>query len=448
MKRFVGLLCLFTACARTDGDESVIDSFTSGTACSIDLDCGPGRHCGGDGLCAADCVAARDCGTGNTCSACGRCVPSGSRDDGCIAPVDRACTAEAECRTLGSEWSCDASHHCARTCKTDDSCSEFGRGFGCASSLCTRVCERDDQCFIHGYGWACVLPAGVDPIANADSDMPVRGTCTYDASRATFVNASATDPPALQLQGIWGFLLVSSVRTQGLPKIGGFVDTASIQYMIVRIDRDPASSAAVTIKEQWCSDELRNFDPDDYPIRSLFSVLLPDRNLSALRPITTRIEVVPSLVAGSTFDTLEQLDLRGAKLDHPLTDPLPTYKDLTHAWDQDHDGKPGLTAKVSGALSGDLYQSQRWRATLHGIVVDRDHLHGLVSGPSDQTVLGASNPDLVNDSFSTEHPQKDRTYFRAVRVASDASCRDIAQLAAVDGSWLAYDPHFDPEKKP
>jgi hypothetical protein len=444
MKRVLALFGLLVACARTDGDEARLAGFTSGTTCAIDLDCGPGRHCG-DGICAADCVASRDCGAGNTCSACGRCIPSDARDDGCIAPVDRGCTSDSVCRTLGSDWSCDPSHHCAHACTDDDGCSELGRGFGCASSLCSRVCERDDQCLIHGYGWRCVLPAGVDPIANADAESPVRGTCAFDASRVSFPSTSAADPPAQRLQGIWGFLLVSSVRTQGLPKIGGFVDTASIQLLIVRIDRD---GDGVTLQEQWCSNEFRNFDPDDYPIRSLFSVVIPDRNLNALRPMQNRIDVLPEWIAGSTFTTGEQLDLRGAKLANPLTDPLPTYKDLTHAWDQDHDGKPGLTAKVSGALSGDLYQAQRFRATLHGIVVDADHFHGLVTGPSDQSVVGASTPDLVNDSFSTAHPQGDRTYFRAVRVGAEASCRDIVSLASVEGAWLAYEPHFDPLKKP
>lgn len=444
MRRSLALFALLAACARTDGDAAALASFTSGTTCSIDLDCGPGRHCG-DGICAADCVAPRDCGAGNTCSACGRCIPTDAHDDGCIAPVDRACTIDDVCRTLGADWSCDASHRCAHACTNDDGCSEFGRGFGCAASLCTRVCERDDQCFVHGYGWRCVLPAGVDPAANAEAEKPVRGTCDYDASRASFPAAGATDPPAQQLQGIWGMLLVSAVRTQGLPKIGGFVDTASIQLLIVRIDR---SGDGVTVQEQWCADELRNFDQDDYPIRSLFNVVLPDTNLNGLRPVTTRIDVVPALVFGSTFTSAEQLDLRGAKLDQPLTDPLPTYKDLGHAWDQDHDGHPGLTAKVSGALSGELYQAQRFRATLHGIVVDADHLHGLVSGPSDQTVLGASTPDLINDSFSIAHPQTDRTYFRAVRLPSEASCRDIVSLASTEGAWLAFEPHFDPAKKP
>ena len=436
------VLLLLSSCARTDG-AALDPGFHGSTSCASDLACGPGRHCE-DGLCAASCIAARDCGADRTCSSCGRCIASGARDDGCVAPTDRRCGAAADCGSLGDDWSCDPSGRCARACVADGGCAELGRGFGCAGGLCTRVCTRDDQCLLHGYAWTCALPASVDPEINAESDTPVRGTCKYDASRIALTGGGPADPPALQLQGVWGALLVSAVHTQGIPKIGS-LHTASIQHLLARLRRD---GDAVVVEEQWCTAEFRNFDPDDFSFYELFKVVVPDRNVDALRPLSNRIEVVPPLTAGASFVTGEQLDLRGAKLTNPATDPLPTRADLTHAWDQDHDGFPGLTSKITGAISGEIYQAQRWRATLHGVVVDRDHLHGLATGPTDQAILGGTNADVVNDSFSTEHFQADRSYFRAVRLRTDASCRDVSVLATTEGSWLFYEPHFDATKKP
>lgn len=394
------------SCATTDG-APLPDTFVAGTQCADDLACGSGRHCDG-GTCARDCTDARQCGVGNTCSLCGRCIAEGASDDGCISPTERACTDNNDCqRSLGKSWSCD-DKRCARACSTSDQCRDLGRGFGCVDKVCARVCSREDQCWIHGFGWSC-------------GD---KGGCNYDASRAG--------------DSVWGFLVSSAVRTQGIPLLGR-VDTASIQHLLVRV-------RGSTVDQEFCLNEFKNFVDDDGPILELFKITLPDANLNALRPISSMVKL-PELVAGATF-TIERLDLRGAQLDDPATDPLPTAKDLTHAWDQDLDGFPGLTAKVSGAISGDMYQAQRWRSTFFATVVDRDHFHGLAKGPVEQTILGASTERLVNDSFSIEHPVPDRSYFRAVRMANTASCRDVERLAREIGSWLAYEPHFDPNKKP
>lgn len=437
------LAAALVGCSTTDG-RPLDDTFTSGTHCAVDLDCGPGRHCDA-GLCALDCTPTLGCGDGTLCSPCGRCVSPSAHDDLCLAPENHVCKTNQDCSgSLGASWSCDATSHCAHACNADTDCSDLGRGFGCSANVCARVCTREDECYVHGFGWSCQLPSGVDPVANADAMDPARGTCIPAPARVDFPAATPSDPASLQLQGVWGFLLANAVRTQGIPLLGQ-LDTESIQHLLVRVTRD---GDALVLEEKWCATELKNFVDDDGPVLDLFHVVYPDRNLDALRVVTTRVDLAPAIVAGTAFVTHEQLDLRGAKLAHPLTDPLPTYHDLTGQWDQDHDGFPGLTAKVTGAVSGDLYQSQRYKATFHGTVVDRDHWQGLVTGPSDQSVLGATSARLINDSFSIEHPQADRSYFRAVRMRNDASCTDVVRVARQDGSWLAFEPHFDPSKKP
>jgi len=438
------LVAIVVGCSTVDGTPVDLTG-VSGLACANDLECGPGRHCQA-GTCAIECSVARDCGPGRDCSSCGTCVKLGQRYDACLPASDRPCVSDGDCSaSIAPDWTCGADKICQRKCKDDVACTEIGRGFGCVDGTCVRRCISDERCFIHGFKWTCKLPPGVDPIVNDEAKDPVFGTCIADPKRIEFATPTPDDPPAAFVQGVYGMLLAASVRTQGIPLIGR-VDTVSIQHLLVRMTRD---GSAIAIEQKWCDTELRNFLEDDSPLAiEAFKVVLPDRNLDAIRVVRSRIEIVPALTTGATFVTTEQIHLRGARLAKPATDPLPTYKDLTNQWDQDRDGLPGMTAKVTGALSGDLYQAQRWKPTFEGMVVDADHLQGLAKGSTDQTILGATNALLVNDSYSTEHPQSDRSYFRLVRMRNDASCADVSRLATVEGGWLAFTPHYDPAARP
>ncbi len=443
-RSFVAVLAV-VGCSAVDGTPVDVAA-VAGAPCAVDLDCGAGRHCGNDGhgpICTIACAVARDCGPGSTCSPCGRCVAPGALDDACLPVTDRPCDDDASCRaSLGEGWRCEGT--CARTCDDDAVCGELGRGFRCDDGLCVRGCVDDPSCFLHGFGFRCALPDGVDPVANADAAEPVLGTCVSAPERIDYPAPQPTDPPSARLVGTWGFLLTSAVRTQGIPLLTK-VDTVSIQHLLVQVLRD---GDGVTLTEKWCGNELRNFAEDDGPLLDLFQVVEPDRAVDAIRLVQNRIDLVPPIADGAAFVTHEQLDLRGAKLTNPATDPLPSYKALEGAWDQDRDGHPGMTAKVTGALAGELYQAQRWRPTLHGTIVDADHLHGLAKGPSDQSVLGASTERLINDSWTTEHPHEDRSYFRAQRLKNEASCADVLRLARTEGAWLWFEPHFDPASRP
>lgn len=438
-------VAVLVGCATTDGTP--VDLATvAGAPCTADLDCGAGRHCAHDGqrsTCTIACSVARDCGPGGSCSPCGRCVAPGTTDDACLPVTDRPCDDDASCRaSLGDGWKCAGT--CVRTCGDDAVCAELGRGFRCDAGLCVRGCTHDESCFTHGFGFRCSLPAGVDPVANADAADPVLGTCVAAPERIDYAAPQPSDPPSARLVGTWAFLLTSAVRTQGIPLLTK-VDTVSIQHLLVQVLRD---GDGVTLTEKWCGNELKNFAEDDGPLLDLFQVVVPDRAIDAIRVVANRVDLVPAITDGSPFTSHEQIDLRGAKLGNPATDPLPSYKALAGAWDQDRDGNPGMTAKVTGALAGDLYQAQRWRPTLHGMIVDADHLQGLAKGPSDQSVLGATTDRLINDSWTTEHPHEDRSYFRAQRVKNDASCSDVMRLARTEGSWLWFVPHYDPAARP
>jgi hypothetical protein len=449
---FGALLAVFvivTSCSETDGTPPTQETLGL-RLCMGDLDCGAGRHCNDAKLCAIECVTSKDCVTKLTdpngpnelqCSPCGRCVAKGTRDSRCLSAVDQPCSNNDECTVaLGPTYQCNDTGFCAKTCTGDEACREVGRGWGCGpKSLCVRSCVYDGDCYFHGYRYGCRLPAGVDPVANADSATPVSGECISQGAIPGMKPPTPSDPPAAKYQGIWGMLLTSASRIDGVPILTR-LNAVNIQHLLVKITYDGAN---LSIQEKWCLNEVRNFQENDRPPFNLFEVKIPDRNVDSVRIFTNHALNVPAMLPGATFDTDELIDLRGAKLANPKTDTLPNYKDPTNQWDQDRDGKPGMTANVIGALTGELYQTQRFVAVLHARVIDERKMEGLISGTPDAAVLGGTQKDLINDAVTTAHPQADRTYFRAMRLEEEASCLDVIRLAGTEGSYIEFTPHVD-----
>jgi hypothetical protein len=421
-------------------------------ACRVDLDCGAGRHCGDGDVCAIDCVTSADCGYALAspdapndleCSLCGRCVAPNVRDSRCLGALDQPCKTGHDCElALGSGYGCDARGTCARECASDEDCRGIGRGFGCGDAhLCVRACFRDQDCAYFGWQYACSLPAGVDPKVNAEAFQPVFGQCLPTADLG-FEPVSAA-APASAYQGIWGMLLVSAMRVTGVPLFSS-LDSVAVERVLAKAT---SQGGDVTWQLKWCSIDIQNFAEDDGPPPSLFQIVVPDANVDSVLVTTSRALGVPPLAPSAAFRTQPMIDVRGARLANPATDPLPTHLDLTHQWDQDRDGNPGMTVDVTGLISGRRYQAQRTLSTFDALVVDRDHLHGLFALHADQTSLGASDPALVDDAVTSQHPDADRSYFRAQRVPDTASCADVVALAK-PGGWLEFHPHFDPNAKP
>jgi hypothetical protein len=165
---------------------------------------------------------------------------------------------------------------------------------------------------------------------------------------------------------------------------------------------------------------------------------------------------VPELAARATFTTDKLLEIRGAKLANPETDELPNWDtpNLEGQWDQDNDVHPGMTNVMTGVLTAEIYNAQRWTCILNVNAVDKDHLRGLVEHTSQQNVLGASKEGYVYDTVSTKHPQADRSFFKALRMDDTASCNDVIAERNKKGSWLYFsisEPatiHYDPNARP
>ena len=448
-----GLLLGLAACAPITDGTPVDPGDLGHAACANDLDCGPGRHCDAARVCALDCRADKkeaDCslvGEGLTCSPCGRCVAPGTSDVACLSALDTPCAADADCSVVGTGFVCGSGHTCVKGCDDDQACKSVGRGWGCepdgVRTTCQRVCSIGGDCAYHGWAYACQSSAG------ADGGAAVRGACVKGTSIAGFSTVTPSSPPAAAYQGVWGWLANSGAEESDVP-IYQTICATSAQHLLVKAAWAEGSND-LTLSLKWCDEHLENFRdaicPNDNPV----AVLIPDLYLDALRIVDLKVKALPALAAGAAFDTDRLLDIRGVdltKLTSPEFDPLPDKEHLETSYDQDLDGHPGLTVTLSGGLSGDRYQALRWLPVFHANAVDADHLQGLATGTSDESVLGASTAILATALHTQAHPDPTRTFFRAQRLRDDASCADVIALATDASSWIAFRPAYDASLTP
>lgn len=101
--------------------------------------------------------------------------------------------------------------------------------------------------------------------------------------------------------------------------------------------------------------------------------------------------------------------VQGAEVDEPSEAELPEDKSDDRVYDQDRTGHPGMTARIDGVLSGEVYLVQRGWDQWFGYV-DGDTIVGSVRWDSDQEILGASSSLLENqpDSEPVEDPSENR----------------------------------------
>lgn len=113
----------------------------------------------------------------------------------------------------------------------------------------------------------------------------------------------------------------------------------------------------------------------------------------------------------------------GARLDNPARDALPTGPSDPRVYDQDQDGHPGVTVKVDGLVSGEIYVVQRSWSELEGIQRSSDRFEGYVRFDQEQVILGATKKMLRNPLPS--RPDLNRSVFTFERVGDDATCASL-----------------------
>lgn len=118
--------------------------------------------------------------------------------------------------------------------------------------------------------------------------------------------------------------------------------------------------------------------------------------------------------------------LLGAELSDPETDQLPDDASDHRVIDADADGNPGVTVTVSGMFGGQVYLVQRLVRGLRGTLTADWRMDGLVTGRSEQEVVGASS--MILSIFTPRfRPDLDeeRSTFDWVPVPGVRSCEEL-----------------------
>lgn len=194
-----------------------------------------------------------------------------------------------------------------------------------------------------------------------------------------------------------------------LPVLGAEPTTT---YGVMRLEIAPGPTAgALALSMRIC--EVRIERERDVVVTSI-----PPSFIDALDPIER-----PATFDGAAFEAPWFTELRGVRLDAPDTDPLPTEADDPRVLDPDADGHPGLTARVSGLVDGEVYLVQRTRTRLSGTVNVFGLLDGGLEWTAEESVLGADDPLLVDGApFEVDPADPDASEFRSTRIEPDQDC--------------------------
>jgi hypothetical protein len=151
--------------------------------------------------------------------------------------------------------------------------------------------------------------------------------------------------------------------------------------------------------------------------------------------------------AQGTYSTETIIDLWGVRnLPDPIETPLPTPDNYQAApqsdwvWDEDGDGKPGVTIVMGGAVAGKVFVCKRTIYTFSGTVVGKDRVQGLVSTTKlESNSLDSTVSWLKGVGHSTADPDPRKSWFDEVRLKSGATCEDVAAVVS-DGTLATNRP--------
>lgn len=132
------------------------------------------------------------------------------------------------------------------------------------------------------------------------------------------------------------------------------------------------------------------------------------------------------------------IDLWGVRnLPDPVETPLPTKDNYQSppqsewVWDEDGDGKPGVTVFMRGTLSADLYVCKRNVYSFDGTVLSGDLIQGLIRQlKSESNSLASTVSWVAGEGSATPNPDPLRSWFDMVRIPDGAGCDEVRQALA------------------
>ena len=226
--------------------------------------------------------------------------------------------------------------------------------------------------------------------------------------------AGADGPEVPDVAGRW--LMIQELSTiADIPFLGEVRLTTTVGLFIDIVQ----DGTVLTMQDAYCFTDVE-LSTD------LFVTDVPDAVMRAICPeprTATLVEVDDRWHLIQDWHT----EVRGAELDDPANDPLPTYRSDPRLVDLDGDGHPGITlpAEILGLLSGETYAVQRFRYRLYGSFIDDRLVVGLLDWTTEQRILDASDALMMMPFEEHNDPDPKAHRFAMLRVDPYWTCDEI-----------------------
>jgi len=224
----------------------------------------------------------------------------------------------------------------------------------------------------------------------------------------------ATELESPDLGGTW-------VTVLHYPEIGDipFIGEISITAVVGVLSQVEQGGENVVLHDTYCRTEVLSSNP-------FLTTSVPESVMASLDP-PPRTATFRRTWGAWVFEQDWHLEVRGAVLENPETDPLPISRFDDRVVDMDGDGNPGFTVPVSALniVSGDTYVVQRLRYRLTGTLVSPNRIEGEVEWTSEQVVIDATDAFLMTTFEQWHDPEPSNHRFVMQRLPDHASCLQV-----------------------
>jgi hypothetical protein len=256
------------------------------------------------------------------------------------------------------------------------------------------------------------------PLAEDTSDDIACDDVSGDMASFAYPDTGAA---TMALTGRWAVMKVitATITIAGSSASENKITTLAVVDMV-------ADGDALAVEEETCSIDSDNI-VGVCGEGSLVTTILPQAYIDSMGTII-RSGTVTEADGKVVFHLPMYTSVRGAILDDPINDALPTDPNDPAYFDQDNDGKPGMTLRFTqpGILVGELYVGQKDWTELHGTVVAGGRIEGHITWDSEQVILG-SNPESISASSPKSAPSSDpdKSFFVLVRIDEGDTCQTV-----------------------
>jgi len=221
----------------------------------------------------------------------------------------------------------------------------------------------------------------------APADLALAPDCGVPTIDETVTKPTCTSKPAVasvtDLSGTW-VARVSAAQVVTAP-IVGVMRNVYVLTMLVTITQ---TGTAIVADGRNC-DRLQVNEPT-----AVAPVVIPEIWAHTETPVHRTGSFAVGAAGYPIFHLDAGTEVIGAKLSSPMA-CLPTQSDDPAVYDQDKDGKPGITVRLNGqSLVGTLCAVQTQTTAVNAIAVSADRLEGDLHFAAQQNVL-ESDPDTL-----------------------------------------------------